>query len=267
MVVGVNNFRPQQDTEVDVLKVDNAEVRARQLAKLQQLKGTRDVAAVESSLEALTRAAESGRDNLLDLAVKAARANATVGEISLALEKAFGRHVAEIRTISGVYRKEMGENAVIERVLGKVERFNRLAGTPPRILVAKMGQDGHDRGQKVIATAFADLGFEVTVGAMFQTPEEIARLAAENDVHIVGASSLAAGHLTLIPELREALERLGRSDVMIVAGGVIPPDDFEAVRKAGADAIFPPGTVIPEAAESLVDALLAAARPARRHGT
>ncbi|MBN9076894.1 MAG: methylmalonyl-CoA mutase [Rhizobiales bacterium 65-79] len=267
VVVGVNTYRPERDIEVDVLKVDNAEVRARQLAKLQQLKGTRDVAAVESSLGALTQAAASGKGNLLDLAVKAARAKATVGEISLALEKAFGRHVAEIRTISGVYRKEIGENAVVERVLGKVERFNRLTGTKPRILVAKMGQDGHDRGQKVIASAFADLGFEVTVGAMFQTPDEIAKLAAENDVHIVGASSLAAGHLTLIPELKEALQRLGRTDIMIVAGGVIPPDDFEAVRQAGADAIFPPGTVIPEAAESLVDTLLAAANPARRHGT
>ncbi|WP_311029222.1 methylmalonyl-CoA mutase [Mesorhizobium koreense] len=267
MVVGVNSYRPEQDIEVDVLKVDNAEVRARQLAKLQQLKGTRDVAAVETSLGALTEAARSGKGNLLGLAVRAARAKATVGEISLALEKAFGRHVAEIRTISGVYRKEIGENAVVERVLGKVERFDRLTGTKPRILVAKMGQDGHDRGQKVIASAFADLGFEVTVGAMFQTPEEIAKLAAENDVHIVGASSLAAGHLTLIPELKEALQRLGRGDIMIVAGGVIPPDDFEAVREAGADAIFPPGTVIPEAAENLVDTLLAAAGPARRHGT
>jgi methylmalonyl-CoA mutase len=267
VVVGVNTYRPERDIEVDVLKVDNAEVRARQLAKLQQLKGTRDVAAVETSLGALSDAARSGNRNLLDLAIRAVRAKATVGEISLALEKAFGRHVAEIRTISGVYRKEIGENAVVERVLGKVERFDRLTGTKPRILVAKIGQDGHDRGQKVIASAFADLGFEVTVGAMFQTPEEIAKLAAENDVHIVGASSLAAGHLTLIPELKEALQRLGRGDIMIVAGGVIPPDDFEAVREAGADAIFPPGTVIPEAAENLVDTLLAAAGPARRHGT
>jgi methylmalonyl-CoA mutase len=267
MVVGVNSYRPEQDVEVDVLKVDNAEVRARQLAKLQQLKGTREVAAVESALGALSEAAGSGNGNLLDLAIKAARAKATVGEISLALEKIFGRHVAEVRTISGVYRKEIGENAVVERVLGKVERFDRLTGTKPRILVAKMGQDGHDRGQKVIASAFTDLGFEVTVGAMFQTPEEIAKLAAENDVHIVGASSLAAGHLTLIPELKDALMRLGRGDIMIVAGGVIPPDDFEAVRNAGADAIFPPGTVIPEAAENLVDTLLAAAGPARRHGT
>jgi methylmalonyl-CoA mutase len=256
-LVGVNAFRPEKDIEVDVLKVDNAEVRARQLAKLQQLKGTRDVAAVEGALGALTNAAETGRGNLLDFAIHAARAKATVGEISLALEKVFGRHVAQVRTITGVYRKEIGDLPSAARVHDKVDQFRNRAGGAPRILVAKMGQDGHDRGQKVIATAFADLGFDVTVGSMFQTPEEIARLADENDVHIVGASSLAAGHLTLIPELREALHKLGRDEIMIVAGGVIPPDDFEAVLKAGATAIFPPGTVIPEAAEDLLDRLLA----------
>ncbi|RUM97368.1 methylmalonyl-CoA mutase [Pseudaminobacter arsenicus] len=255
-LIGVNAFQPKQDIEIDVLKIDNAEVRARQLAKLQQLKGTRDVAAAESALEALTQAARSG-ENLLEFSIRAARANATVGEISLALEKAFGRHVASVRTISGVYRKEIGENAAADHVQEQIAAFEKKAGARPRILVAKMGQDGHDRGQKVIATAFADLGFDVTVGAMFQTPEEIAKIAADNDVHIVGASSLAAGHLTLIPELREALDKLGRKDVMIVAGGVIPPQDYEAVRRAGASAIFPPGTVIPEAAEKLMDALLA----------
>ncbi|MDN2566379.1 methylmalonyl-CoA mutase [Aquibium sp. A9E412] len=256
-VIGVNRHQPDHQIDVDVLKVDNAEVRARQLAKLQQLKGTRDVAAVEGALAELTRAAE-GDGNLLAYAVRAARAQATVGEISLALEKAFGRHVAEIRTISGVYRKAIGENPVVDRVAAKVERFRDRTGGKPRILVAKMGQDGHDRGQKVIATAFGDLGFDVVVGAMFQTPQEIARLAAEHDVHIVGASSLAAGHLTLIPELREALAAEGREDILIVAGGVIPPDDYEAVRQAGAKEIFPPGTVIPEAAERLMDALLEA---------
>ncbi|HHZ07541.1 MAG TPA: methylmalonyl-CoA mutase [Rhizobiales bacterium] len=256
VMVGVNAFKPEREIEVDVLKVDNAEVRARQLAKLQQLKGTRDVAAVETALADLTRAAQ-GDGNLLEFAVRAARAKATVGEISLALEKVFGRHVAEVRTISGVYRKEIGENPTVDRVQEKVEAFVRKTGSKPRILVAKMGQDGHDRGQKVIATAFADLGFDVTVGSMFQTPEEIARLAVEHDVHIVGASSLAAGHLTLIPELRQALSRLGREHVMIVAGGVIPPQDFDAVLAAGAVAIFPPGTVIPEAAEELIDRLLA----------
>ncbi len=256
VMVGINAYKPERDIEVDVLKVDNAEVRARQLSKLQQLKGTRDVAAVETALAELTRAAQ-GDGNLLEFAVRAARAKATVGEISLALEKVFGRHVAEVRTISGVYRKEIGENATVDRVQDKVEAFARKTGSKPRILVAKMGQDGHDRGQKVIATAFADLGFDVTVGSMFQTPEEIAKLAVEHDVHIVGASSLAAGHLTLIPELRAALARLGREEIMIVAGGVIPPQDFDAVLAAGAVAIFPPGTVIPEAAEELVDRLLA----------
>ncbi|MCR4265308.1 methylmalonyl-CoA mutase [Nitratireductor sp. ZSWI3] len=255
MVVGVNSYKPEVDTEVDVLKVDNAEVRARQLAKLQQLKGTRDVAETESALDALTRAAGEGA-NLLEFAIRAARAKATVGEISLALEKVFDRHVADIRTISGVYRKEIGNLASVDRTQEKVEAFRRKTGTAPRILVAKIGQDGHDRGQKVIATAFGDLGFDVTVGAMFQTPEEVADLAIRNDVHVIGASSLAAGHLTLIPELKEALEKRGHGNILLVAGGVIPPNDFVAVRKAGASEIFPPGTVIPEAAERLLDRLL-----------
>ncbi|WEX07766.1 methylmalonyl-CoA mutase [Chelativorans sp. AA-79] len=254
-VIGVNRFRPEADIEVDVLKIDNAEVRARQLSKLQQLKGTRDVAKTESALDELTRAAEQG-GNLLEFAIRAARAQATVGEISRALEKVFGRHVADIRTISGVYRKEIGEDAAATRAEQKVAAFREKTGSAPRILIAKIGQDGHDRGQKVIATAFGDLGFDVTVGAMFQTPEEVANLADEKDVHVIGVSSLAAGHLTLIPELKQALERLGRDEIPIVAGGVIPPDDFEAVRQAGAAEIFPPGTVIAEAAERLVDRLL-----------
>jgi methylmalonyl-CoA mutase len=254
-VIGVNVFQPSKEIEVDVLKIDNDEVRARQLAKLQQLKGTRDVQAVDAALQALTNAG-GGDGNLLEFAIRAARAQATVGEISLALEKVFGRHVAEIRTISGVYRKEIGENAAVDRVQEKVEAFRKKAGSAPRMLVAKMGQDGHDRGQKVIATAFGDLGFDVTVGAMFQTPEEVAKLAVDNNVHIIGVSSLAAGHLTLIPEMRQALSRLGRDEILIAAGGVIPPDDFEAVRQAGAAAIFPPGTVIPQAAEQLIDTLL-----------
>ncbi|MHA6644718.1 methylmalonyl-CoA mutase [Mesorhizobium sp. A623] len=255
ILVGVNAFRPDSDTNVDVLKIDNAEVRARQLSKLQQLKGTRDVNAVETALDALTRAAENG-ENLLDFSIRAARANATVGEISLALEKAFGRHVATVQTISGVYRKALGETPAVDRLQQKIAAFEKKAGCKPRILVAKMGQDGHDRGQKVIATAFADLGFDVTVGAMFQTPDEIAKLAADHDVHIVGASSLAAGHLTLIPELKDALKKSGHDDILIVAGGVIPPQDYDAVLKAGAAEIFPPGTVIPDAAERLMDRLL-----------
>ncbi|BCG96073.1 methylmalonyl-CoA mutase [Mesorhizobium sp. 131-2-1] len=258
VLVGVNAHRPQTDIAVDVLKIDNAEVKARQLAKLQRLKGTRDVGAVESALAALTRAAESD-GNLLEFAIRAARANATVGEISLALEKVFGRHVASVQTISGVYRDALGDNPALEKLQDKIEAFEKTSGGKPRILVAKMGQDGHDRGQKVIATAFADLGFDVTVGPMFQTPEEIAKLAVQHDVHIIGASSLAAGHLTLIPELREALKKLGHGDMLIVAGGVIPPQDYDAVLKAGAAEIFPPGTVIPEAADRLMDRLLAAA--------
>ena len=256
-VVGVNFSRPERDIEVDVLKVDNSEVRARQLAKLQQLKGTRDTAAVEGALDALTDAARNGTGNLLDFAVKAARARATVGEISLALEKAFGRHVAEIRTISGVYHKEVGSSdPAFNRAIARVEAFRKAKGEAPRILIAKMGQDGHDRGQKVIATAFADLGFEVVVGAMFQTPEEVAELAVRQAVDIVGASSLAAGHLTLVPELKAALTRRGGSNVLIAVGGVIPPQDFAALEAAGADAIFPPGTVIADAAAGLIDRLL-----------
>ena len=258
-VVGVNVHRPDADIEVDVLKIDNHEVRARQLAKLQELKGTRDVAAVEGALEALEAAARAD-GNLLDFSIKAARAGATVGEISLALEKVFGRHVAEVRTISGVYRKAIGDHPALARLHGKVDTFAVRHGAPPRILVAKMGQDGHDRGQKVIATAFADLGFDVIVGALFQTPDEVARLAADHAVDVVGISSLAAGHLTLIPELRDALAKLGRHDTLIVAGGVIPPQDFAAVLDAGVAEIFPPGTVIPEAAERLVDRLLAKRR-------
>ncbi len=256
MLVGVNAHRPENDIEVDVLKIDNAEVRARQLSKLQNLKGTRNVGAVESALDALTRAA-AGNENLLEFAIRAARANATVGEISLALEKVFGRHIASVQTISGVYRNALGDNLTVDQLQEKLDAFEKKSGGKPRILVAKMGQDGHDRGQKVIATAFADLGFDVTVGAMFQTPDEIAKLAVAQDVHIVGASSLAAGHLTLIPELRDALKRLGHADILIVAGGVIPPQDYDAVLEAGAAEIFPPGTVIPEAADRLLDRLLA----------
>ncbi|WP_296746030.1 methylmalonyl-CoA mutase [Mesorhizobium sp.] len=256
VLVGVNAHRPEADIEVDVLKIDNAEVKARQLAKLQRLKGTREVAALEDALAALTRAAESG-ENLLEFAIRAARANATVGEISLALEKVFGRHAATVQTISGVYRDALGDNPTVDRLQEKIEAFEKKSGGKPRILVAKMGQDGHDRGQKVIASAFADLGFDVTVGPMFQTPDEIAKLAVQHNVDIIGASSLAAGHLTLIPELKEALKKMGHGDMLIVAGGVIPPQDFDAVLQAGAAEIFPPGTVIPEAADRLMDRLLA----------
>jgi len=256
-VVGVNSYRPENDTLVNVLKINNNEVREAQLAKLKRLKAERDDDAVREALEHLTNAARSGEGNLLDLGVKAARAHATVGEISLALEKEYGRHAAEIRSIAGVYQQEVGVSSEsFSNTKTLVEAFEVAEGRRPRVLVAKMGQDGHDRGQKVIATAFADLGFDVDIGPLFQTPEEVARQAIEADVHVVGVSTLAAGHLTLVPALRKALDDLDRKDIMIVAGGVIPPVDFEPLKELGADLIFPPGTVIGEAAGELLELLI-----------
>ena len=257
VVVGVNKYRPEHEEPVDVLRIDNAEVKAAQIAKLERLKAERDSEKVEKALAALTKSADTGDGNLLALAIDAGRAKATVGEISLALEMAYGRHKAEIRSISGVYSSEVGDQTEpVNSVRDLVEQFAVQEGRRPRILIAKMGQDGHDRGQKVIATAFADLGFDVDIGPLFSTPAEAARQAVENDAHIVGASSLAAGHLTLIPELRDALAAEGREDIMIVVGGVIPPQDFDALKEAGAAAIFPPGTVIAEAATELLENLL-----------
>ncbi|MGO4402966.1 methylmalonyl-CoA mutase [Bosea sp. RAF48] len=254
-IIGVNCFKPENEASIEVLKVNNASVRAQQLDKLKRLKAERDETEVQATLTALTNGA-AGNANLLDLAVKAARAKATVGEISLAMEKVFGRHRAEIKAISGVYKREVGEmNPAVTRVQLMCQAFEEADGRRPRILVAKMGQDGHDRGQKVIASAFADLGFDVDIGPLFATPDEAARQAVENDVHIVGVSSLAAGHLTLVPELKAALAKAGRPDIMIVVGGVIPPQDFEALMEAGASAIFPPGTVIADAAEKLLEEL------------
>ncbi|GAA1616160.1 methylmalonyl-CoA mutase [Actinoplanes couchii] len=254
-VIGVNKYRPDADEPIDVLKIDNAAVRAGQVERLRQLRAERDAEACGSALDALTRAAGDGSGNLLALAVDAARARATVGEISEALEKVYGRHVARIRTISGVYRKEAGEVTNIERARAATAAFAEAEGRQPRILVAKMGQDGHDRGQKVIATAFADLGFDVDVGPLFATPAEVARQAVEADVHIVGVNSLAAGHLTLVPALRDELAAQGRPDIMIIAGGVIPPQDYDELRASGAAAIFPPGTVLADAALGLLDDL------------
>lgn len=252
-VVGVNKYRLDETENIDVLKVDNSAVRMAQLEKLKRLKAERDTSKVQQTLDALTTAAKTGEGNLLALSVDAARAMATVGEISSALELAYGRHKAEIRTVSGVYKSEMGGTSEkIMSVLSTVESFEAKEGRRPRILVAKMGQDGHDRGQKVIASAFADLGFDVDIGPLFQTPAEAARQAVENDVHIVGVSSLAAGHLTLVPSLKEELAKLGREDILIVVGGVIPPQDYDALKKAGAEAIFPPGTVISQAAKDLL---------------
>jgi methylmalonyl-CoA mutase len=257
-VIGINKFRTNERDNIEVLKIENAKVRAAQIDKLKRLKAERNEAETQAKLDILTKLSESGEGNLLAAAVDAARAKATVGEISLALEKNFGRHVAEIRAIQGVYRKEVGEMSdAIEKTRKMVDAFADADGRRPRILVAKMGQDGHDRGQKVIATAFADIGFDVDIGPLFSTPEEVARQAVENDVHAIGVSSLAAGHLTLVPELKKALAELERDDIMIVVGGVIPPQDFDALLEAGAAAIFPPGTVISEAAQELVGKLSA----------
>jgi len=269
-VIGVNKYQVDEDANLEVLKVENNRVRTEQLAKLQQLRADRDDATVQAALTALTRAAgtqERMGNNLLALAIDAARAKATVGEISDALEKVYGRHRAEIRTISGVYRDEVGRGAGhggaktggsitgLTEATRLVAKFAGADGRRPRILVAKMGQDGHDRGQKVIATAFADIGFDVDVGSLFSTPDEVARQAADNDVHVVGVSSLAAGHLTLVPALRDALAEVGRPDIMIVVGGVIPSGDFDELYAAGATAIYPPGTVIADAAVSLLHKL------------
>jgi methylmalonyl-CoA mutase len=292
-VIGVNKYQVDEDQEIEVLKVENSRVRAEQIAKLAQLRADRDSDAVDAALAELSRAAQGegrgggsegegrrrggsegegrrrggsegegrrrggseGEGNLLALAIDAARAKATVGEISDALEKVWGRHQAEIRTIAGVYRDEVGRASNISSATELVEKFAEADGRRPRILVAKMGQDGHDRGQKVIATAFADIGFDVDVGSLFSTPDEVARQAADNDVHVVGVSSLAAGHLTLVPALRDALAEVGRPDIMIVVGGVIPPGDFDELYAAGATAIFPPGTVIADAAIGLLQKL------------
>ena len=272
-VIGVNKYQVDEDSNIDVLKVENSRVRSEQLAKLVRLRADRDDAAVQAALADVTRAASVGagvstggdplENNLLALAIAAARVNATVGEISDALEKVYGRHQAEIRTISGVYRDEVGRGPAsaggsitgLTEATRLVAKFAEADGRRPRILVAKMGQDGHDRGQKVIATAFADIGFDVDVGSLFSTPDEVARQAADNDVHVVGVSSLAAGHLTLVPALRDALAATGRPDIMIVVGGVIPPGDFDELYAAGATAIYPPGTVISEAAVSLMHKL------------
>src|SRR3954471_21855074 len=255
-VIGVNKYQVDEDHEIEVLKVENSRVRAEQIAKLAQLRADRDQAAVDAALAELSRAAEA-EGNLLELAINAARAKATVGEISDALEKVWGRHQAAIRTIAGVYRDELGVGNItpLSKATEIVEKFAEADGRRPRILVAKMGQDGHDRGQKVIATAFADIGFDVDVGSLFSTPDEVARQAADNDVHVVGVSSLAAGHLTLVPALRDALAAAGRPDIMIVVGGVIPPGDFDELYAAGATAIFPPGTVIADAAIGLLEKL------------
>ena len=255
-IVGINKYPLEKEDPLEVLKVDNTAVREAQIARLRELRAERDEPALMPKLEALTKCAETGEGNLLELAIDAARHRATVGEISDALERVWGRYQATIRSIEGVYRSEVGKNSeAVDRVRARSDGFLSKHGRRPRILVAKMGQDGHDRGQKVIATAFADLGFDVDIGPLFQTPEESAKQAIENDVHIIGASSLAAGHLTLVPQLKQALKDLGREDILVVVGGVIPPEDYDALREAGAVAIFGPGTVIADAAIELLEQL------------
>lgn len=255
-IVGVNIFKREKDDVPKILQVENSEVREKQIERLKKLKSERDEGLVQKRLEAMTEAAKSGQGNLLELAVEAARAFATVGEMSYAMEKVFGRHKAEIRTIQGVYLKEVEQGKVdVTELKALIDKFQKTEGRRPRILIAKMGQDGHDRGQKVISTAFADLGFDVDVGPLFQTPEETAKQAAENDVHVIGVSSLAAGHLTLVPELKSELRKLNREDILVTIGGVIPPQDYEKLYKMGVAGIFGPGTVISDAARDLMKRL------------
>jgi methylmalonyl-CoA mutase len=254
-IVGVNRYRLPEEAPLEILEVDNTAVRESQIRRLEELRGQRDEARVEATLAGITRAAESGEGNLLERAVEAARARATLGEISDAMEAVFGRHRAVTRSISGVYSSEFGDTDEMQRVRRMADSFAEVEGRRPRILVAKMGQDGHDRGAKVIATAFADMGFDVDIGPLFQTPAETARQAVENDVHVVGMSSLAAGHKTLLPQLREALDDLGRPDIMVVIGGVIPAQDYAYLREHGASAIFGPGTVVPVAAQKVLEEL------------
>jgi len=257
VIVGVNKYRVDEKPDFDILEVDNTAVRNEQLERLKQLKSERNQDEVDHALASLTQAAQEGKGNLLALAIDAARKRATLGEISFALEKSFGRYKATIKSISGVYSSEMKNNAHFEEAQKLSDEFARLDGRRPRILIAKMGQDGHDRGAKVIATSFADLGFDVDIGPLFQTPDEVAMQAAENDVHLVGASSLAGGHKTLIPELIAELKKIGREDIMVVAGGVIPEKDYDFLHQAGVSFIFGPGTVITEAAKDILKKLIA----------
>jgi methylmalonyl-CoA mutase len=254
-IVGVNSYRLEKEDPIEILEVDNSAVRQAQLARLEKLRATRDQARVERALESITKSMSAGEGNLLELAVEAARARASLGEISDAIEKVSGRHKAIIRSISGIYSSEFSDEDVISEVRAMTDEFEKKEGRRPRIMVAKMGQDGHDRGAKVIATAFADMGYDVDMGPLFQTAGETARDAVDNDVHIIGMSSLAAGHKTLLPQLVEELKRLGREDIIVVIGGVIPAQDYDFLKKAGAVAIFGPGTVIPVAAKKVMEEL------------
>jgi len=256
-IVGVNKYRLQKEEPIETLDIDNTAVRDAQIRRLKKLRAERDESEVQASLDAITRACETGEGNLLELAVDAAQKRASLGEISYACEKVFGRYKAVIRSISGVYSSESRGDSSFQKACELADNFAELEGRRPRIMVAKMGQDGHDRGEKVVATGFADIGFDVDVGPLFQTPEETARQAVENDVHIVGVSSLAAGHKTLVPQLIEELKKQGREDIMVIVGGVIPPQDYDFLYKAGTVAIFGPGTVISDAGIKLLDILIA----------
>jgi methylmalonyl-CoA mutase len=256
VILGVNKYRPDEEKEIELLEVDNTAVLKSQLARLEKLKQERNQDEVDAALAAITKAAETGEGNLLDLAVKAARVRASLGEISQAMEQVFGRHKATIRAISGVYSGEVSDDENFKKALEMADQFAELEGRRPRILVAKMGQDGHDRGAKVIATSFADLGFDVDIGSLFQTPDEVARQAIENDVHIVGVSSLAAGHKTLVPALINELKKYDREDIMVIAGGVIPPKDYDFLYEAGVAGVFGPGTVISVAAQKILEELM-----------
>lgn len=256
IIIGVNKYRTDEEPDFDILEVDNARVRDQQITRLEKLRKERDSAAAEAALDTITKCAETGEGNLLELAVDAARKRASLGEISDAMEKVFGRHKATIRSISGVYSGEAKMDTNFREARELADKFAAAEGRRPRIMIAKMGQDGHDRGAKVIATSFADLGFDVDIGPLFQTPEEVARQAAENDVHVIGASSLAAGHKTLIPELIANLKKLDRADIMVIAGGVIPPKDYDFLYSAGVSGVFGPGTVIAEAAKNILNKLM-----------
>lgn len=256
IVVGVNAFEWEKETDIEVLEIDNTAVRNEQIERLQKIKAERNNEAVQQALNAITECAKSGKGNLLDLAVKAARLRATLGEISDAMEKAFGRYKATIRSISGVYASEISDDEHFREAQAMADRFAEIEGRRPRIMIAKMGQDGHDRGAKVIATSFADLGFDVDIGSLFQTPDEVARQAAENDVHIIGVSSLAAGHKTLVPQLIAELQKIGREDILVIVGGVIPPQDYQFLYDAGVAGVFGPGTIIAVAAQEILKKLM-----------
>jgi methylmalonyl-CoA mutase len=255
-IVGINKYRLEKEDPIETLEVDNTAVREAQLKRLEKLRSERNDEEVQHALDALTKAAGSGEGNLLELSVEAARKRASLGEISNALEKIYGRYKAVIRSISGVYSSESKEDSAFEQARKKTDEFAELEGRRPRIMIAKMGQDGHDRGAKVVSTAYADIGFDVDIGPLFQTPAEAARQAVENDVHILGVSSLAAGHKTLVPQVIDELKKLGRDDILVIVGGVIPHQDYQQLYDAGAVAVFGPGTVIPEASIRILDILI-----------